>query len=315
MEDNKKQTSNGVKKNIFIAILLLIGIIASIFVSANFNQNIKTHTDKASVITTIFPLYDFAKNIGQDKTEVTLLLPPGVEAHTFEPKPSDIIKINEADLFIYTGKFMEPWAEDVIKGISNKNIKIVDSSVGIEMMKGEEKIDPHIWLDFDNDKIIIDNIVKALTEKDSANADFYQKNANDYKIKLAQLDNQYKTALAGCQNKKIVYGGHYAFGYMGKRYGLAYEAAYGISPNSEPSALDLVKLVEQIKKDNIKYVFYEELVSPKVAETLAKETGAKLLLLVPAGNLTKKDYENQTTFLSIMEGNLKNLSIGLKCNN
>ncbi|TSD02088.1 MAG: zinc transport system substrate-binding protein [Parcubacteria group bacterium Athens0714_26] len=327
-----KNISNRVKK-----ILFAVGVIAIIaigfFAVLNIAQKPTNNSQKITVVTTLFPLYDFAKSIGGDKVEVSLLLPPGVEAHTFEPKPSDIVNINESDLFVYTGKFMEPWAEDIIRGISGKDIKIVDTSAGIELMKEEEHedkhgtvheeeehghehggIDPHIWLDFDNNKIMLDNIVKALTEKDPANADYYQKNATDYKTKLAQLDNQYRTTLSKCESKEIVYGGHYAFGYLGKRYGLAYESAYGISPDSEPSAQDLAKIVEQIKKEKIKYVFFEELVSPKVAETLAKETGAGLLLLNPAHNLTKKDFENKASFLSIMEKNLVNLKIGLQCN-
>src|SRR4030042_3394042 len=113
---------------------------------------------KLKVITTLFPLYDMAKRIGADKADVSLLLPPGVEAHSFEPKPSDIVKINEADIFVYTGKFMEPWAEDVIKGVANNNLIVVDASRGAKMVTGvfhdaEEpagSLDPHIWLDFDN---------------------------------------------------------------------------------------------------------------------------------------------------------------------
>jgi zinc transport system substrate-binding protein len=306
-----------------IGVIVIIGL--GIFAVLNIAQKPKTDSQKITVITTLFPLYDFAQNIGQDKVEVSLLLPPGVEAHTYEPKPSDIVKINESDLFVYTGKFMEPWVEDITKGITNKNIKIVDSSFGIEMMNETEGaheeehshehggVDPHIWLDFENNKIMVDSIAKALTEKDPANADFYQKNATEYKNKLAQLDNQYKTALTKCESKEIVYGGHYAFGYWGKRYGLAYESAYGISPDSEPSAQDLAKLIEKIKYEKIKYVFFEALVSPKVAETLAKETRAGLLLLNPAHNLTKEDFKKNVSFLSIMEKNLTNLKTGLGC--
>lgn len=332
-----KNTSNRVKKILFavgVAAIIVLGIYAI----SNIAQKSKNDSQKITIVATLFPLYDFAKNIGQDKVEVSLLLPPGVEAHSFEPRPSDIVKINETDLFIYTGKFMEPWAEDIIGGISKKDVMIVNASAGIELIKKEEGrehetmqeheheesarqheyhngVDPHIWLDFDNAKIMIDSIAKAIAKKDPANADYYQKNAADYKNKLIKLDNEYKTALAKCQSREIVYGGHYAFGYVSKRYGMEYVAAYGISPNSEPSALDLIKLVEQIKKGNIQYVFYEELVSPKIAETLAKETGAKLLLLNPAGNLTKKDYENRATFLSIMKNNLDNIKIGLGCEN
>jgi zinc transport system substrate-binding protein len=332
------------RKNYLIisGIVLIILVVTILGLSMRPKDFQKNEGGKIKIVTTLFPLYDFAKNIGQDKVEISLLLPPGVEAHTFEPKPSDIVKINESGLFVYTGKFMEPWAEDIIKGVTNKNVKVVDSSLGIEMMaeaegahEGEAEgahadehgaeaeevghehggVDPHIWLDFDNNIIMVDSIVKALSEKDPTNANFYQKNADEYKNKLAQLDNRYKSGLTKCESKEIVYGGHYAFGYLGKRYGLAYESAYGISPDSEPSAQDLAKLIEQIKKEKIKYVFFEELVSPKVAETLAKETGTGLLLLNPAHNLTKKDFENNVSFLSIMEKNLTNLKTGLQCNN
>jgi zinc transport system substrate-binding protein len=247
-------------------------------------------------------------------------LPPGVEAHSFEPKPSDIVKINESDIFVYTGKFMEPWAEDIINGVTNKDVKFVNTSNGINLMKLTEGmpdeahgLDPHIWLDFDNNKIMIDSIAKALTEKDPANAGFYQKNAAEYKDKLVQLDNQYKSSLAKCENKEIVYGGHYAFGYLASRYNLKYLAAQGLAPDSEPTASDLIKLVEQVKKDDIKYVFYEEMTTPKIAETIANETKAKLLLLNAAHNVTKEDIEANVSFLSIMKENLINLKTGLGC--
>ncbi len=306
-------------------ILFVIGVVAilvlGIYAVLKMSQNPKSNSQKITIVTTLFPLYDFAKNIGQDRVEVFLLLPPGVEAHTFEPKPSDVVKINNSDIFIYTGQFMEPWAHDIIKGISGKNVGIVDSSVGIELIKEEEQggkqkgIDPHIWLDFDNDKIIIDNITRTISEKDPAHADFYQKNANEYKNKLTQLDTKYKTTLAKCASHEIIYGGHAAFAYMGKRYGLVFKSAYGVSPDSEPSAQELTRLVGHIKKDNIKYVFFEELVNPRVAETLVKETGAGLLILNPGHNLTKKDFEKDISFILVMEKNLTNLATGLKCSN
>ena len=296
-------------KKIVFGIGMLVVIFFAIFLAINFGSKKQTQTGKVAVVTTLFPLYDFAKNVGGDKVEVTLLLPPGVEAHTFEPKPSDIVKVNGADFFVFTGKFMEPWAQDIIDGLSNKDIKIVDSSAGIELPKENGVTDPHIWLDFDNAKIIVNNVTKNLVEKDPVNADYYVNNAESYKEKLSKLDADYSSAFSKCNNKKIIYGGHYAFAYMGKRYGLQYEAAYGVSPDSEPSAKDLMELVEQIKKGNIKYVFYEELVSPKVAETLAHETGTALLLLNPGHNLTKSEFESNMTFIEIMESNLKNLEL------
>jgi len=320
------------KKYIFIiGVIAVIGL--GIFALSNISPKTKTDSQKITVVTTLFPLYDFAKNIGQDKVEISLLLPPGVEAHTFEPKPSDITKINNADIFVYTGEFMEPWAHDIIEG-ADKKVKVVDASANIEMMKEEHEheeetehheaeeehghehggVDPHIWLDFDNAKIMAENIATTLSEIDPQNAEYYKNNLKSYQSKLSDLDNSYKNSLTTCQSKTIVYGGHYAFGYMGKRYGLAYESAYGISPDSEPSAQDLAGLISQIRTKKIAYVFFEELVSPKVAETLDKETGAGLLLLNPAHNLTKDEFEKNESFVSIMEKNLSNLKIGLNCN-
>jgi zinc transport system substrate-binding protein len=174
-------------------------------------------------------------------------------------------------------------------------------------------LDPHLWLNFANDDIIIQTIADAFSEKDKAGASYYRQMGYEYQNKLSALDKQYQTSLAKCGANEIVYGGHYAFGYLANRYHLKYLAAQGVSPDSEPTAQDLAKLVDQIKINKIKYVFYEELVSPKIAETLAKETGANLLLLNSAHNLSKQDFENKVSFLTIMEDNLQNLSQGLNC--
>jgi len=276
---------------------------------------------KLEVVTTLFPLYDMAKHIGADKAEVSLLLPPGVEAHSFEPRPSDIVKINKADIFVYTGKFMEPWAEDVIEGAVNKNLIVVDASRGTKMIPGVSRdaeepsgwFDPHIWLDFGNAEIMVKNIVQAFQFKDRAHKDFYGQEAEDYINKLTALDTSYRMTLATCKDRKIVYGGHYAFGYMAKRYGLKYLAAQGVSPDAEPTANDLVRLVEQIKKDKIKYIFYEELTSPRIAETIAGETDAKLLLLNAAHNLSRDQFEQGLSFFDILKRDLDNLRVGLEC--
>jgi zinc transport system substrate-binding protein len=331
------------KKIIFIVgIITLVAL--GIYGVLNLSQKTTKESEKITVVSTLFPMHDFAKIIGGDKVEASLLLSPGVEAHTFEPKPSDIAKISKADIFVYTGEFMEPWAHDIIAGVKGNKVKVVDASTGIELMKEDEEhehehkhedehhgeeadhheedehghhhhggVDPHIWLDFDNAKTMAGSIAKALAEVDPANATYYQDNAKKLSENLTHLDNSYKKTLLNCQSKQIVYGGHYAFGYMAKRYGLEYMAAQGFSPDSEPTAKDMIALVEQIKKNNIKYVFYEELSSPKIAETLAKETGTQMLLLNGAHNLAKEDYENNATYISFMESNLQNLSLGLNC--
>ncbi|MCL5023647.1 MAG: zinc ABC transporter substrate-binding protein [Nitrospirae bacterium] len=304
-----------------VVVLLVLIILVGPFPACTKRGEEPAGMKKLKVITTLFPLYDMAGSIGADKSDVSLLLPPGVEAHSFEPKPSDIVKINEADIFVYTGRFMEPWAEEIIKGAANENLLVVDASRGTKMIPGvfhdadepAGSFDPHIWLDFDNAKIMVKNIMQAFQLKDGAHKDFYEQKAEDYRDKLTELDTLYKTTLATCKDKEIVYGGHYAFGYMAKRYGLKYLAAQGVSPDAEPTASDLVKLVEQIKKDKIRYVFYEELTSPKIAETIAGETKAKMLLLNAAHNVSRNQLEQGLSFFDILKKDLDNMRIGLEC--
>lgn len=296
-------------------VLLSIGSCKPAAESAGHGQH------KIRIITTLFPLYDMARNIGADKAEVSLLLSPGVEPHSFEPKVSDIVNINNADVFIYTGKYMEPWAEDIIKSVTNKKLVIVDAGRGTGMIPavfhdaGEPSgsFDPHIWLDFDNAKIMVGNIAKAFQAQDPANREYYEQKAAAYDAGLSELDSAFKNTIATCKNKEIVYGGHYAFGYLARRYGLKYIAAQGISPDAEPSAADMARLVKQIRKDNIKYIFYEELTSPKIAETLASETGVKLLLLNAAHNVTRDQMDRGVSFFDILSRDLENLKVGLEC--
>ena len=159
---------------------------------------------------------------------------------------------------------------------------------------------------------MVNNIMQGLQTKDTLNKDFYKEKADEYNKKLTEMDIAYRTTLAPYKGKTIIYGGHYAFGYLARRYGLTYLAAQGVSPDAEPTANDLAKLVDQVKKDNIKYVYYEELTSPKIAETIANETSAKMLLLNAAHNLTKDQLEHGISFLDILKEDLANLKVGLQ---
>lgn len=304
--------------------IIMLGIVGFFL----YSRKTTAPSDKITVVTTLFPMYDFAKQIGGDNVSVSLLLPPGVEPHSFEPKPSDVAKINSADIFVYTGEFMEPWAHDILESV-NKTVTVVDASSGISLMKEEEDeheedheegdphdhhgVDPHIWLDFDNAKIMAANIAGALEKADPQHAQDYQQRLKEYQENLDALDAKYKQTLATCKTNMIVYGGHYAFGYLAKRYGLSYVSAQGLSPDAEPSASDLIELVEQIKKNGVTAVFYEELSSPKIAETIARETNAALFLLNGTHNLAKEDFEKGVSYMSLMEQNLENLKKGLQC--
>ena len=307
-------------------LLITCGAVVAVALSAGCGSRPRAATSegrgphKVKVVTTLFPLYDMARSVGADNADVSLLLPPGAEAHSFEPKPSDIVKVGEADVFVYTGKFMEPWAADVVKAAAGRNLVVVDASRGTRMIPGvfhdEDEppgsLDPHIWLDFDNAQQMVRNIAGALEKKDSTNRSLYERRADEYCRQLMQLDSVYRTTLAACRHREIVYGGHYAFGYMAARYGLKYFAAQGVSPDAEPTAQDLAKLVEQIRRDSVKYVFYEELTSPKIAQTIARETDARLLLLNAAHNVTRDQLERGVTFFDILRADLENLKTGLE---
>jgi zinc transport system substrate-binding protein len=279
------------------------------------------HDNRLSVVTTLFPVYDMARSIGGERVSVSLLLPPGVEAHAFEPRPSDIKRINESDIFIYTDRFMEPWVDKLTTSVINNRLLVLESGKGIPLLPAvfhdaDEPAgspDPHIWLDFENAQIMVRNITGAFIDSDREHAAFYQRNAEAYEKRLADLDDRFRAALATCSKKEIIYSGHYAFGYLAKRYGLKYLAAQGASPNAEPTAKDLVRLVDRIRKDRIAYVFYEELASPKIAETLARETNTKMLLLNAGHNVTREQLERGVTFFDLMNADLKNLQTGLEC--
>ena len=288
---------------------------------------------KLQVVTTLFPLYDFAKSIGGDRAQVSLLLPPGVEPHSFEPRPEDIVRVNHADLFIYTNKVMEPWAASIVDGVDKGRVGIVEGGEGIPLMPAPETdgdehpheqadahphahehagMDPHIWLDFNNARMIAGNILAALVARDPSHKAYYQQNAAGLDRDLLALDRRFTQTLAKCPRKVFLHGGHYAFGYLAKRYGLRYVSASAVNADAEPTPARLAELVNLMRREHLNYVYTEELLSPRVAETIARETGAKVLMLHAAHNLTKDEFQRQVSFISLMEEDLRNLQTGLQ---
>jgi zinc transport system substrate-binding protein len=288
---------------------------------------------KLQVVTTIFPLYDWSRQIGGNRVEVTQLLPPGVEAHSFSPSPEEVLRLHKADAFVYTGEYMEPWAKDLLAGVDNKNLKIIDASQGIELLAEEDHeqvetgghpeqgqhhergdLDPHIWLDPVLAQKMVDTIATGLADRDPDHKDYYRANAEAYNAQLEKLNQQITAGLARCKQNTIIYGGHFAFGYFARRYGLEYISPYpGFAPDSEPSPRAIAHLIKQMREHGIKVIYYEELLEPKVARVIADETGAELLLLHGAHNLTKEERLQGATYLSIMRDNLQRLKIGLQC--
>jgi len=310
-------------------LFLLYAMLSVVLITAcEQNKSRKTApAGKIQIVTSLFPIFDFTKTIVGDKGTVFLLLPPGMEPHGFEPKPEDIVRIYSANMFVFTNRYMEPWADRIIGGIDKKKTSVIDAGTGIEYQKikqhqdadehghsNKTALDPHIWLDFSNAAIMVDNIMNGVIAVDPVNADYYRKNAQAAKERLTDLDKRYSSGLAKCATRVMVHGGHYTFGYLAARYNLEYYSLSGISSESEPSAARMTSLIKKIKSSGVSYIFAEELLSPRLTETLANEAGVKVLRLNGAHNLSKQEFERGQTFIGFMDQNLILLQQGLACN-
>jgi zinc transport system substrate-binding protein len=324
----KRRGPNGRSVLGFVGMLLLFSLLMACDKPVDKGPGVQ----RLRVVTTLYPLYDFARQVGKERVDVSLLLPPGVEPHSFEPKPGDVLKLESADLFIYTGSQMEPWAETILRSVKAERLVVVDASAGI--LPGDQKppytvdkssggasdnrhyhadVDPHIWLDLVNARKMVDTMLGGFVLRDPDRKEYYTRNAEEYKEKLAQLDAQYQRTLATCKKRVIIHGGHFAFNYLAKRYHLVYMSAYSGSPDAEPTARRLVELKKQLKKYDAHYIYYEELITPRVAEIIANETGARMLKLHGAHNVMREEMARGITFIEIMEQNLNNLKVGLEC--
>jgi len=281
-----------------------------------------------SVITTLFPLQEFAQAVGKENAAVELLLPPGAEPHTWEPRPSDIVKLHHADILIYISQELEPWMAEVLKSVDNPGLSVIEVAHSFQALKTADEHhhgdpphdtvqhalrDPHIWLNLSYDQTIIDILAAAMSKLDPAAAPYYTKNASEYKQQLQALDQQYRKGLSTCRNRQFIVGGHAAFAYLAERYGLQQIPLYGLSPNAEPSPKKMAELIDTAKRHQVKVIYFEQLVSDRLAKVIAREVGAETLVLNNGANLTKEDIRAGTTFIHIMESNLEHLRYGLEC--
>lgn len=261
---------------------------------------------KLNVVVSFYPLYDFTKNIGGEKVNITTIIPFGVEPHDWEPTPKDVGKILSADLFIYNGAGLEPWAEKLVKDTKSKNLVVIDMYKSI----GAKGDDPHIWLDPVLVKAQLKVIRDTLIKLDSRNKSYYEANYNSYLKKIEALDREIRDTLSRCK-KKVFVTSHDAFSRFAERYGLTQVPITGINPEAEPKPKDLVEVVKIVRENKIKYIFTEPLISPKLAESLSRETGAKILILDPIEGLSESDIKAGKDYISKMRENLKNLKLAL----
>lgn len=271
---------------------------------------------KISVYTSFYAMYDFTKKIGGDKIELTNLVPAGTEPHDWEPTPTDIAKLENANVLVYNGAGMEGWLDKVLETLKNKDLIAVETSKDIKLLDNKDededlKYDPHVWLNPQNAKIQMEAIKNAFITADPANKDYYEKNYADNAKKLDELDNEFKSSLTNLPNKDIIVA-HQAFGYICSAYGLNQVAIEGLNPDSEPSPAKMAEIAEFAKKHKVKYIFFEELISPKVAETIASEVGAETQVLNPLEGLEEEDIQAGKEYFSVMKENLEVLKKALE---
>jgi zinc transport system substrate-binding protein len=301
--------------------LLSVFMVAGVISACNnktIDDSANNTSGKIEVVVSFNPMKEFAEAVGKDKIIVKTIVPEGTEPHDFELKPKDMQNINSGKVFVYNGLGMEHWVEDSLKSISNKKLEIVEASKGVEAIKSEEheeeskkdeehgEFDPHVWLSIKDAKIQTKNILDALVKVDSANKEFYEKNYNEFTTKLDSLYKEYKGKFDSIQNKNFVTG-HAAFAYLCRDFGLKQNSVEGVFAEGEPTPKKLSELVDYCKKSNIKVIFMEDLASPKVSETLAKEVGAKVETIY-----TIESKEDNKDYVKSMEDNLKKIYESLK---
>ena len=314
---------------LLLALFMLVGVLAGCG-----KQNDTNQTDKLSIVTTIFPEYDWVREILGDKAdnaEITMLLDNGVDLHSYQPTADDIVKISDCDLFIYVGGESDEWVEDALRNAANGNMKVInllevlgDSVKTEEIVEGmqeaehehedaeehehEEEADEHVWLSLKNAKMLVRVISKALQELDPDNKDIYAANADAYVKKLSALDAEYQTAVDAASNKTILFGDRFPFRSLVDDYGLRYYAAFvGCSTETEAGFETISFLAKRVDELKLPCVLTIEGAQHKIAETIVRNTTAKnqrVLTMDSMQSTTSKDVKNGTTYLSVMEKNL-----------
>jgi len=297
-------------------------------------------TGKLKVAASFYPMYEFTRMVGGDHIELVTLTPVGVEPHDWSPSPGHLRLLNQADILVYNGIGMEPWVSKTLASLDNKKIIAVEASKGLQLIKGKhdhdddhdddhdkdhkdhdddhddhddyDDMDPHLWLDPIRAAGQVNAIRDALIQADPTNRASYEQNAAAYVLQLRALDAEMERGLTGCAKDEF-FTTHAAFGYLANRYGLEQHAMMGLSPDAEPTPHTMAKIIVEAREHGVKYVFFETLVSDKVANLLAKEIGAQTLVLNPLEGLTEAEVKAGKTYITVMQENLKNLRLALEC--
>jgi zinc transport system substrate-binding protein len=259
------------------------------------------------VVASFYPVYEFARQVAGDRAQVVSLVPTGVEPHDWEPSPQDMAQARRARLFVYNGAGLEPWAEKVKAEVEGKTA-VVSATAGISLVGG----DPHVWLDPTLARIEVATIRAALTRVDPGGTEVFAARAKAFATKLDALDERFAAGLRNCARRQVVVS-HAAFGYLTRRYGLEQVPVMGLAPESEPSPAALAAIVRLARQRKVEAVFFEPLVSRRLADTLAHEIGARTLTLNPIEGLTREESAAGKGYFDLMTVNLANLREGLGC--
>lgn len=294
------------------------------------NENGQAAETSLKVVTSFYPLYYLAKEIGGEHADVVNLVAAGVEPHDWTPKSRDLSEASSAQLLLYHGAGLEQWIETFQKGLSaDSGVAVKEMSAGIPLLEGDgegeeheehaeeeehaheeeehsHEIDPHTWVSPKSAIILAENVKNSLIEADAAHKETYETNFNVLLGKLQKLDADYGAALSSVSQKNLVVS-HQAFGYLARDYGLNQVAIMGLSPDAEPKAQDLLEIAKFVEENGVEYIFFEELVSDQLAKTLANEADVETMVLNPLEGLTKEQEKAGETYLSLMERNLQNL--------
>jgi len=297
------------------------------------------------IVTTLYPHYDFARAIAGDKLTVGLIIPPGVEAHGFEPTSGNIITINNAKLFVYTSNVMEPWAADAVVAANDVNVLNMEQHVdpdaephshehhtsftgfsgkAIRLLEDDDHHhhdgeDPHYWVDLVIAMQMIDVLLEHIIELDPANAEYYTERAEAYHHELEELHEEIDAFLHSIplESREIYHAGHVNMAFFAARYHLTVHAlTEEYAPDGNPTSTQIASMIDEIKEKNAKYLFFEELTTPRVATTIQTELAREsyvitLLLFHGVHNVSASDFKNNVSYLELMEENFNNLKIAL----
>ena len=288
------------------ALLFFLLIIMNIVAGCGGQQS--ADKSKLQVAASFYPMAEFVQAVGGNNVQVTTMVPDGAEPHDWEPSPKDLTRLGRAQVFVYNG-MVEPWAEQALEALSER--KIIPVEAGHDLFARAGKQDPHVWVSPKKAIIEVQRITEALCEADAKHVDAYKANGRAYIAKLEQLDKKL-AEVAHKAPKKVFVTAHAAFGHLAADYGLRQLSVAGISAEAEPTPGDLQRLIATVKREKVRYVFFETLTDPKIAKLVAQETGAQTAVLDPLEGLDEEGRKQGLNYLKIMEQNITNLQKALK---